>query len=259
MTASAFPVRAAVISTVSPSGDAVFGSAPASSSVSITAWRGRWWRRATAASRRSGSPPSPRRRRAAAACAVSRSSARTAQWSAVVPSTSAALTSARALAAAGGRPRLPFLTASISARVGVGRHTGAAATADHASATALADACCITAACRPFARAIALQMSTRAGADAELLHLHAELVAPCPASGSRSGCSRPRTTCRLPLIELPCRRPTISGSGYGGVHVAVAHAAAVENHRVVEQRAVAVGRLVAAAPGTWRTARGGRC
>ena len=43
------------------------------------------------------------------------------------------------------------------------------------------------------------------------------------------------------------------------VHVAVGHAAAVEEQRVIEQAAVAVGRGLAACRGTARTGRGDTC
>ena len=112
-TASARPVRAVVISAVSPSGVAQFGSAPASSRSAMNAALP--FSHATpsgvASKRLAASTRAPA---AISASAIARSSLSAAQWSAVVPSPSGALASSPCASNARVRSASPLRTASTS-------------------------------------------------------------------------------------------------------------------------------------------------
>src|SRR5690606_30497398 len=157
------------------------------------------------------------------------SSFRTAQCSAVVPSGSVALTSMRASSRATAWVVFPALTA-LTSRVSP---AAVAAPAARTTAHRLKSVDLI-------AFSAALQVRERPGAVAELLQVHAGLV--------EHRHEQVRHRCVIRVLQVP---PALHPAGRPAhdqvrqrevvVRVAVAHVAAVEQHAVVEQRAVAVG------------------
>src|SRR5438034_2135804 len=237
LTGSALPVRAAVISAVSPSGDIVLGSAPACSSFSIIAALPF----VQAAS--SGVTPyrfatltsAPARTKRSTASTLSRSAA---MYSAVVPSAPAAFTSGCWRSRARTAAVSPRLTASTSGRSRAPALTfgPASSRTAHAAANWFRF---IATPCDGSLHAGQRLEFHRAGAVAELLHRHADLLE------QRHVQVVHRRVLREPQVAAALELSRAAADQHERqidvrVLIRIAQPAALQDHRVVQQRAVAV-------------------